>query len=101
MKLERKAFLDALETVKPGLAAKSQVDAFAHVWFDGKTVMAYNDTDLGVECPFVSELKGGLRGPLLLGMLGASRAKEVDLSPAAKEEMLLKAGGTKLTLPLM
>ena len=101
MKLERKAMLDAVETVRPGLASKSQIDEFAHVWFDGKTVMAYNDTDLGVEFPFPSELKGGLRGQLLLGMLSASRAKELELTPAGEDELLLKAGGTKLTLPLL
>ena len=63
--------------------------------------MDYNDTDLGVEFPFPSELKGGLRGQLLLGMLSASRAKELELTPAGEDELLLKAGGTKLTLPLL
>jgi len=101
MKLERKAMLDAVDTVRPGLAAKAQIDAFAHVWFDGKTAMAYNDADLGMEVPFVSELSGGLRGPLLLGMLNASKAKDIEITAAGDDELLLKAGGTKLTLPLL
>lgn len=101
MKLERKALLDALETVRPGLLNKAQIEAFSHIWFSGAKVMAYNDTNLGMEAPFECELKGGVRGPLLLGMLNASRAKEVEITEQGSDEILLKAGGTKLTLPLL
>jgi hypothetical protein len=101
MKLERKAFLDAIDGVRPALAAKSMVEALSHIWFDGKTALAYNDSTLGIEVPFKSELKGGLRGHLLLAMLGASRAKEVEITAGEGEELLLKAGNTKLRLPLL
>jgi len=105
MKLDRKELLAAVDTVKPGLATKSTIDEFAHVWFNGKTALTFNDTDLGMEVPFAAPLKGGLRGALLLGMLNASRAKEVeiDVAPDAPlpNEILIKAGGMKLTMPVL
>lgn len=101
MKLEREPLLKALETAKPALATKELIEELLCFWMDGKTLTAYNDASLGIQVPFVSELKGGLRGSILLGMLSHSRAKDVEIELPTEGEALIKAGRTKLKLSLL
>lgn len=101
MKLERVAMLAAINCVKPALAAKDLVEELTHCWFDGETVTAYNDADLGIQAPFKSPFKGGIRGSILLGLLHNSRAKEVELEPQGEGQMLLKAARARVKLAVL
>jgi DNA polymerase III sliding clamp (beta) subunit (PCNA family) len=103
MNLERIAMLAALNTVKPALATKDLIEELAHCWFDGKTVTAYNDADLGIQVPFEAPFKGGIRGALLLGLLSNSRAKEVSIEPSDKKDgpMILKAARARVELAVL
>lgn len=101
MKYARVALLDALNTVKPALASKDLIEELSHVWFDGKTITAYNDADLGIQVPFKADFVGGIRGSLLLGLLHASRAKEVEIEPTEDGQMKLQAARTRGKLPVL
>lgn len=101
MKYARIALLDACETVKPALAAKDLIEALTHIWFDGDTMTTYNDADLGIQVPFKTEFKGGLRGNLLLGLLANSKAKEVELTPTYNDHMQIVAARTKAKLAVL
>ena len=101
MQLDRETLLKAVETVKPALATKELIEELCHVWLDGELLTAFNDATLGIQVPFKSELVGGIRGSLLLGMLTHSRAKEIEVEMPADGEALLKAGRTKLKLSLL
>ena len=100
MKLERKVLLDALELAKPALSTKNVLPELTNFWFDGDTVTAFNDISLGIQVPFKSELRGGIVGSLLLGILSNSRAKEVELLIEG-EDAELRAGKTRLKLALL
>lgn len=101
MKYARMAMLEALNTVKPALAAKDLIEELTHVWFDGETMTAHNDADLGIQVPFKTDFKGGVRGSLLLGLLHNSRAKELDLEPTDDGHMKLVAARTRAKLAVL
>lgn len=99
MIIDRKELLDAAETVKPALATKELLEELVHIWSDGKTLTAYND-GLGIQVPFKSDLIGGIRGSVLLGVLANSRAKEIEIN-VVEQEAEIKAGRTRLKLALL
>lgn len=101
MNYVRVALLDALNTVKPALAAKDLIEELTHVWFDGQTLVAYNDADLGISVPFKTDFSGGVRGSLLLGLLHNSRAKEVQLEPGDDGQLKLVAARTRGKLSVL
>lgn len=101
MNHDRVAMLAALNLVKPALATKDLVEELAHVWFDGETLTAYNDADLGIQAPFTSPFRGGIRGALLLGLLSNSRAKDVIFEPEEEGFVLLKAARAKARLTVL
>ena len=101
MNIERMAMLAALNTVKPALATKDLIEELAHVWFDGKTITAYNDADLGIQAPFDAPFTGGIRGNLLLGLLVNSRARDILIEPADEGQMLLKAAKVRVKLAVL
>lgn len=101
MNHDRVKMLEALNLVKPALASKDLIEELCHVWFDGKTVTAYNDADLGIQAPFESPFKGGIRGALLLGLLHNSRAKEVVFEHQEEGKVLLKAARAKVNLAVL
>lgn len=101
MKYARVALLNALNTVRPALAAKDLIEELTHVWFDGKTMTAYNDADLGIQVPFKTDFKGGIRGSLFLGLIHNSRAKEVELEPGDDGQMKLVASRTRGKLSVL
>ena len=102
MKIEREELLTALQRLKPGLATKDIMIVNTHVWFRGNHITASNDEGLGITVPFKSELKGGLRGALLINLLSNSKAKEVDLEPGDTESsIILKAARTNLKMSLL
>ncbi|HKX35117.1 MAG TPA: hypothetical protein VJM79_00425 [Rhizorhapis sp.] len=101
MKCERIALLDAVNTVKPALAVKDLIEELAHVWFDGQTMTAYNDADLGIQVPFETPFIGGIRGSLLLGLLINSRAKDVELDDSEEGHMKIVAARTRAKLAVL
>lgn len=104
MKLERSALLSALEIAAPALATKEVIEQLCCFWFDGEQVIAYNE-GLAIVAPFKSQLLGGIKGALMLGVLQNSRAKEVEI--IATENVgggvtaELKAGRARLKLALL
>lgn len=101
MQIERKALLAALEKVKPAISISEIVEELSHVWLDGKTLTAYNDTSLGIQVPFESDVIGGINGKLILDILGSAGTDEVTIESPAKEEVLVKAGRTRLKAALL
>lgn len=101
MKMDRTALLAAIEAVKPALSNRNMIEELACIWFDGEALTAFNDSSLGIRVPFECDLKGGLRGSVLLGLLTHSRAKEIEIDLAAEGEATLKAAKTTLKLALL
>jgi DNA polymerase III sliding clamp (beta) subunit (PCNA family) len=101
MKIPRQAFLKALNTAKPALAAKELIIEMVHFFFTGKSIIAYNDK-IGIEVPFQTEFEGGLDGKTLLGILDKSVAKEVELQEGERRsEMVLRCGNARANLSLL
>lgn len=100
MKIARIPLLEALNIIKPALAQKPLIEELVHVWFDGKKVMAYNDAEMGIQAPLITPFMGGMNGALMIGLLSASRAKEVSVEEI-EDGMNLKAGRLKADLSLL
>src|SRR5260370_904174 len=99
--LPRKEFLEVLETTKPALSTKELIEELLHFWSDGKFITAYNDQSLGIQVPFESEFKGGIRGTIILGMLEHSRAKQIEMEIPEEGEATIKCGRARIKLPLL
>ncbi len=95
MKLERVELLEALKKVKPAIAVRELLEELTLVWFGEGKLTAYNDADIGIQVDFVSEFRGGIKGNLLISLLEASRAKQVQVELGEDDEVLFKLGGTK------
>lgn len=89
-----------LGRVQGALSGRELVPILSCFCFDGKTVTAYDDT-VALRFPIETAFKGGLRGRLILDFLGASRAKEVEVTEDGENKVLLKAGRSKLEMPLL
>lgn len=105
MKFDRRELLRELEKAKPALADKDLLEELLFFWFDKDTITAYNDKTLGIQVPFETKLRGGLRGTILLGLLSNSLG-EVEIESAEKGDVVIKIGGkktksTKLKMPLL
>lgn len=78
MNIEREVLLKTLGRVKPAVRSGGVVPALAHVWFDGKTVTAY-DGGFGVKLAFNSDLQCGVPCTPLIGLLNTSALKDAVL----------------------
>lgn len=97
--MDRKKLLDTLAAVKPALASTSLIQVLTHFCFADGRVTAYND-QIGLSAPCELDLTGALPGATLLGLLSASRAKEVEIT-AAESEVQVRAGGARAKLPVL
>lgn len=97
--MNRKQLLDVLSVVRPALASTSLIQVLTHLCFSEKEVTAYND-QIGISTPLRAGFAGAVPGGTLLSMLGASKAKDIELE-ASEGELLVKAGGAKIKLPLL
>jgi DNA polymerase III sliding clamp (beta) subunit (PCNA family) len=97
--MNRTELLNTLKQVEPALATKDFIPVYACLCFTGKTVFAYDDV-VALEAPLDGKTVGGVRGRLLLDWLGASRARELEVTQEKEGELLIKAGRAKLTAPL-
>lgn len=95
--IEREALLKTLQLLKPAIATKDLIPEMCHIWFTGEQAIAGNDTGFGICVPCDLDFKGGLRGSVLLGLLGASKAKELELD-LDSDKLVVKMGKTKLTM---
>lgn len=95
----RKELLDTLELVRPALADDNLVPIFETFCFDQGTVYAYKD-NLGIIAPCAVEETFAVKGKVLVDLLKASQAKEVELD-MKKEDVVLTAGKSKMKLPYM
>jgi len=75
LKVNRKEFLGELERLKPAIGSTGSLAELSHLWFDGKTVYAFNG-GLGIKAPLETEFKGGVPGKLLVGLLQSHSAEE-------------------------
>lgn len=100
MQVNRSLLLSAIESIKPALASKEMIEELCCVWLDGKYAIAYNDSSLGMRVPLQCDLKGGIRGNLLLGILTHSRAKEFSVT-LEDEVAELKSGRSRFKLTLL
>ncbi len=97
--MERKDLLDILDKVKPALSTKPLIPIFQTFCFTGETVYAYNDV-LGIIAPCEVDLKIGIPGDTLLGLLSNSRGKNITFEiDEKKNETIVKTGGSKIKLP--
>lgn len=83
MEVNREELVTTLSRLKPALRGGSSMPSFANVWFDGKTVTAY-DGGLGLRVKFTSDLECGVPGAALLGLLSTSVLETVSLEVASK-----------------
>lgn len=101
MTMEREALLKTLKIAEPALATKDLVEELTHFWFDSEKLLAYNDV-IGIELPFASNFKGGVRGNLLIGFLDKSNGKDVDLEVSEDgKELQIKCGAGRMKLAML
>ena len=78
MQIQRIALLNALESVKPGLASKEVIEQSTCFVFLNNQVATYNDT-VAVSIPFEIDIEGAVRSTELLSLLNKVKDKEVDV----------------------
>lgn len=81
MKVERAAFLETLERLKPAVGVTGIVPELSHIWFEPKQAYAY-DGGFGIVLNFESDLNCGAPGVPLMALLGTSALKEANLEPS-------------------
>ena len=97
--MKRADLLADLELVSPALAKNDLVPVLKHLCFTGDNLVAYND-QIGVSVPLKTEFVGAIPGKLLMDLLGASRAKEVEFIDK-NAEIEIKAASSRFKLPVM
>lgn len=97
--LQRTELFETLEKISPGLASIDMIPLLTHIWFNGNTIMCYND-QIAIEAACKSGLKCAIPGQTLISMLRHSTAKTVDLSIVDKE-VHIKMGRADLKLGML
>lgn len=98
--MKRAELVEKLEIVAPALSPNTIVAVMTHFWFTGTRVMAYNDT-IAISVPLKTDFACAVPG-VLLQLLKASRAAELELDYNEKEKSLLvKGAGTRIKLGTM
>jgi DNA polymerase III sliding clamp (beta) subunit (PCNA family) len=95
--MNRTDLIAALKSVEASLSTKDFIPVLACFCFDGDYVLAYDDVT-ALQAPCKIPFKGALRGKVLLPLLQASRAKEVEIEDS-KNEVQLTAGRSRFKLP--
>lgn len=103
--MNRIELLDILKRAQPALSNRDLVPILACFCFDGERVTAYDDV-VAIQAPSAFPVKGAVKGKLLMEFLSASRARDLEVEgqegPEGANEMLtLKAGRSRLKLPLL
>src|SRR5262245_14583013 len=99
-RMERVALLEKWQLVAPALSDKELSPVLNRLWFQGDTVMAFND-QIAIETKLKTDFKGAVPGRVLIDMLVASpNAKQVEFK-LSDDDLLVKAGNTKLNLKVL
>lgn len=78
MLIERAEFANLLARLKPALRGSGSIPSLTHLWFDGKSVTAY-DGGFGIRLALETELQCGVPGTPFMGLLATSVLKETTL----------------------
>jgi hypothetical protein len=98
--ISRVAFLEALTVVAQALASdKGSVKELSNVWFDGSHMFAYNGS-IGIEVPFQSEFKGGVKGLELVKLLKLSWESEIEFKITKNDMVVTTDSGAEIKLKL-
>ena len=95
----RKDFIDRLDLVSPALARNDLIQILTHFAFTGDSVLAFNE-QIGMSTPLKTEFVGGVPGKLLMDLLNASKAKDVEFVDK-KTELEIKAASSRFRLPVL
>lgn len=97
----RNELLTMLKKIEPALAAKDLVPVLACICFGNGRVFAYDDL-IGLSMPIEdAPVKGAIRGRIMLEFLSRTSAKEVEFIADGEDKLIIKAGRSKLTTPLL
>jgi hypothetical protein len=95
----RKDLADRLELVSPALAKNDLLPVLTHFAFTGDNILAYNGS-IGISVPLKTEFVGAVPGKLLMDLLGASLAKELEFIDK-NADLEIKAASSRFKLPVM
>lgn len=99
MKINKKQLLDALETVKPGLANREQIEQSTSFAFLGNRVVTYND-EISISAPVTGmEITGAIQADNLYKFLGKIKKEEIELEVKGNE-IVITSGKSKAGLTL-
>lgn len=99
MPMKRLTLLDQIETVAPALSNKEAIPILSHLWFTGKHVMAFND-GIAISAKLETEWKAAVPS-VLIKLLRASGASDLDVTIQKNGEFLCKAAAAKIKLATM
>lgn len=97
--MNRIELLDKLLVISPALASNDMITIMTHFWFNGTHVMAYND-QIAIQVPCKTDFTGAVPGNVLLDLLKASRAKDVELT-VVDDNLSIKAASSRFKLGLL
>jgi DNA polymerase III sliding clamp (beta) subunit (PCNA family) len=97
--MERKALLEKLNLVSAALSKNPLIPVLTHLWFTGEQLMAFND-QIAISTPCKTDFVGATPGNILLDLLEASTARNVELS-VADGQLLVKADGSRFELDML
>jgi DNA polymerase III sliding clamp (beta) subunit (PCNA family) len=98
--MERAELTAVLKKLSPALSGKDLIPIFSCFCFGDTTTYAYDDVVALIHPKPTGDLRGGIRGSLLLNMLQASKAKEVTITQEG-EKAQIQLGRTKLDVPVL
>jgi DNA polymerase III sliding clamp (beta) subunit (PCNA family) len=101
MRIPRLELLEKLNRVAPALSDKELIPVLTHLWFQGSTVMAFND-QIAIQTRLQTDFTGAVPGKILLELLTASRAPNVSFTVKDDgDTLLVQAKQTKISLKLL
>jgi len=95
----RTDLLDKLQVIAPALSSVNLVPVLSHIWFRGNEVMAFNDS-IAITTPLQTDFKIAVPGKLLLDLLKASRAKNIELR-VENNQIIMQAATAKVRLAML
>ena len=98
--MDRGELLKKLEIARPGLSNRDFIPVLTNFCFrSNQSVLTYNDL-IAIRVPCDAPIDGGLKGTLLLSLLGSVDAKDVTITQDDKK-VNIKGGKSNMTLPYL